>query len=83
MVLDKGSCRLGESQPQSRTCDRHNEDERWLTLPNEPYTVRSALSIPICRGKVLMAVITLMHPDPGHFSSQTAQLMQLCAEQWL
>lgn len=81
IVLDKGLAGwVSRNRKVGLVMDTMN-DERWLTLPNEPYTVRSALSIPICRGKVLMAVITLMHPEPGHFSSQTAQLMQLCAEQ--
>jgi PAS domain S-box-containing protein len=81
MVLDKGLAGWVSRNRKVGLVTDTMKDERWLTLPNEPYTVRSALSIPICRGKVLMAVITLMHPDPGHFSSQTAQLMQLCAEQ--
>ncbi|WP_333476484.1 GAF domain-containing protein [Allocoleopsis sp.] len=81
MVLDKGLAGWVSRNRQLGLVTDTIKDERWLTLPNEPYTVRSALSVPICRGKVLMAVITLMHSNPGHFSSQTAQLMQLCAEQ--
>lgn len=81
IVLDKGLAGWVSRNRKVGLVTDTMKDDRWLTLPNQPYTVRSALSIPICRGKVLMAVITLMHPDPGHFSSQTAQLMQLCAEQ--
>lgn len=81
IVLDKGLAGWVSRNRKVGLVTDTMKDDRWLTLPNEPYTVRSALSIPICRGKVLMAVITLMHPEPGHFSSQTAELMQLCAEQ--
>lgn len=81
IVLDKGLAGWVSRNRKVGLVTDTVKDERWFTLPNQPYTVRSALSVPICRGKVLMAVITLMHPDPGHFSSQTAQLMQLCAEQ--
>ena len=81
IVLDKGLAGWVSRHRQVGLVTDTMKDERWLTLPNEPYTVRSALSIPICRGKVLMAVITLMHSHPEHFSPQTAQLMQLCAEQ--
>ncbi|HEY9709256.1 MAG TPA: GAF domain-containing protein [Oculatellaceae cyanobacterium] len=56
-------------------------DERWLRLPNEPYTVRSAICVPIFRGKVLQALITLMHSQPGHFTPESAYLMQMSAEQ--
>lgn len=45
-------------------------DDRWFTLPNEPYTVRSALCLPILKGTVLLGLLTLMHSQPGHFSDQ-------------
>lgn len=81
MVLDKGLAGWTIRNRQVGLVTDTMNDERWLTLPNEPYTVRSALSIPLCRGKVLLAIITLMHSKPEHFSSQTAQILELCAEQ--
>ena len=81
MVLDKGLAGWVIRNRQVGLVTDTMQDERWLTLPNEPYTVRSALSIPLCRGKVLLAIITLMHSKPEHFSSQTAQILELCAEQ--
>ncbi len=81
MVLDKGLAGWVIRHRHVGLISDTLEDQRWLTLPNEPYSVRSALGIPICRGKVLLAVITLMHAKPGHFSLQTAQLMELCAQQ--
>jgi sigma-B regulation protein RsbU (phosphoserine phosphatase) len=30
------------------------EDERWLTLSDQPYPVRSALAVPIFRGEELL-----------------------------
>lgn len=56
-------------------------DERWLTLPGEPYTVRSALCVPILRGKMLLGSITLMHSQPEHFTTESANLMRMTAEQ--
>lgn len=50
-------------------------DDRWFTLPNEPYTVRSALCAPILLGKTLLGVITLMHSQPRFFTSQSSQTM--------
>jgi PAS domain S-box-containing protein len=81
MVLDKGLAGWVSRNRKVGLVTDTMKDERWLTLPNEPYTVRSALSVPICRGKMLLAVITLMHANPGHFSSETAHLMEMCAEQ--
>ena len=61
------------------TDTRH--DERWLTLPSQPYAVRSALCIPILQGKELLGIITLMHSQPGHFNPESVQLMQMTADQ--
>ena len=56
-------------------------DDRWLTLPNEPYTVRSALAVPLLRGKELLAIVTLMHSQLGHFNQESTFLMQMSSEQ--
>ncbi|MEQ8998395.1 MAG: GAF domain-containing protein [Coleofasciculus sp. B1-GNL1-01] len=56
------------------------EDERWLTLPNQPYTVRSALGVPILMGKEVLGILTLTHSKAGHFSPEAAHLMQITAE---
>ena len=57
------------------------DDSRWLDLPDQPYTVGSALSVPILRGESLLGLLTLLHATPGHFNDQTAELMQLTAGQ--
>ena len=57
------------------------DDERWLTLPNQPYIVRSALGVPILSGEELLGIISLLHSEPKHFSQETARLMQLTANQ--
>lgn len=56
-------------------------DERWVTLPNQPYTVGSALCIPILRGKTLLGLLTLTHSNTHHFTSETTELLQMCATQ--
>lgn len=56
-------------------------DERWLTFHNQPYQVRSALCIPILKGKQLLGILTLMHSQPGHFTPQSARLMQMTTQQ--
>jgi sigma-B regulation protein RsbU (phosphoserine phosphatase) len=57
------------------------EDDRWINLPNQPYTVGSALGVPVLRGDKLMGIITLLHDQPGHFDRETANLMLLTAGQ--
>lgn len=54
-------------------------DERWLQLSSEPYQVRSVLCLPVLRKNTVLAIITLMHPDPGHFRAQMAELMEAVA----
>ena len=56
-------------------------DERWLDLPDQPYSVRSALAVPILRDEKLLGLLTLLHAQPGHFSEETAELIQMTAVQ--
>ena len=81
MVLDKGLAGWVIRHRKAGLVTDTMHDERWLTLPHQPYTVRSALSVPLLRGKVLLGLITLMHSQPGHFSPESAHLMQMSADQ--
>lgn len=56
-------------------------DSRWLKLPEAPYSVRSALSVPIIRNKSLFGILTLMHPDPGHFDRDSVEIIRIAASQ--
>jgi sigma-B regulation protein RsbU (phosphoserine phosphatase) len=57
------------------------DDDRWVNLSNQPYTVGSALAIPILKGDNLLGIITLLHDQPEHFGQDTADLMQITAAQ--
>ncbi len=57
------------------------QDDRWLTLPNQPYTARSVLSVPIQAGDALLGILTLMHSRPAHFSDEHLALMEAAADQ--
>ena len=57
------------------------QDDRWLTLPDQPYRVRSSLAVPIIRGKDLVGILTLLHSQPDHFSHESANLMKGVADQ--
>ena len=56
-------------------------DERWIELPDQPYKVRSALSVPILRGDDLLGILTLLHSQPSFFNNQHSYLMQVTADQ--
>ncbi len=55
-------------------------DSRWSSLPNQPYTVRSALAVPILRCKQLLGILTLLHPEPNHFSLEVARQIQVTTD---
>lgn len=52
------------------------KDDRWLTLPGQPYEVRSVICVPIFKGKTLLALLTLMHSEPEHFTRENCLLME-------
>jgi PAS domain S-box-containing protein len=81
LVLDKGLAGWVTRHRKVGLIIDTMHDDRWLTLPNEPYTVRSAMGIPLLRGKKLLSIITLMHSQADHFSPKQAHLMQMAAEQ--
>ncbi len=80
-VLDKGLAGWVARRRQVGLISDTEEDDRWLTLPDQPYTARSALAVPILRGKDLLAIITLLHSEQDYFSLETAELMQITANQ--
>ena len=80
-VLDKGLAGWVSRHRQIAAIADTESDDRWLTLPDQPYTVRSALAVPILRGEELLGILTLLHSQPNYFSSNTADLMQVTADQ--
>ena len=57
------------------------DDDRWIDFPNQPYRAGSALAVPILQGDNLLGILTLLHAQRGHFTSETADLMLLTARQ--
>lgn len=55
-------------------------DERWLQLPDQPYSVRSALTVPLIYGVNVIGIITLTHSQPNHFDDAIATMMQYSME---
>lgn len=55
-------------------------DDRWKPFPGYSHTVRSVLCVPIFRGHLLLAIVTLMHSHPCHFRYESAHLMKLLVD---
>lgn len=80
-VLTKGLAGWVQRHRQVGLVSDTETDDRWLTLPNQPYLVRSALAVPILRGEELLGILTLLHSQPRHFSTEAAYLMKLTTNQ--
>ena len=78
-VLDKGLAGWVRRNRQIGLITDTSDDDRWLDLPNQPYTVGSALAVPILRGENLLGILTLLHARPEHFNTESAELMQMTA----
>jgi PAS domain S-box-containing protein len=80
-VLEKGLAGWVYNHRQVGLVADTSKDSRWIDLPYQPYKVGSVLCIPIIRGKVVLAILTLMHPEPDHFNPELTELMRLCSDQ--
>jgi len=80
-VMDDGLAGwVGRTREIGLIADTENDD-RWVNLPNQPYTVRSALAVPITHGPRLLGLLTLLHSGPGHFNWQMAQVTKAACDQ--
>jgi len=80
-VLDKGIAGWVVEHCQPVLIHDTQQDERWMTLPEQPYVSRSVLSVPIFSSTRIAGVLTLEHPEPHHFTAEHAGLMQAAADQ--
>ena len=80
-VLKKGLAGWVMHHRKIGLVDDTDMDDRWLILPNQPYSARSALALPIISGEMQLAILTLMHSTPGHFTQGIVDLMKITANQ--
>ena len=80
-VLDRGLAGWVKRHRSIGLIHDTRSDDRWVELPGQPYSIRSALSVPICRGERMLGILTLLHSKPSHFSEDAAEQMQLTAAQ--
>jgi len=80
-VLDRGLAGWVYKNKRAGLAADTETDDRWLTLPDQPYDAKSALVVPIVRGDEIFGILTLLHSQPGHFTRENAELMQTTANQ--
>jgi len=73
-VLDRGLAGWVMRHRRAGKVDETATDERWMQLRSQPYKVRSALCVPLIKGKRVLGLLTLMHGRPKHFNSTIADL---------
>ncbi len=56
-------------------------DERWVTLPNQPYQALSVMSIPLVNGTQLLGLLTLSHKQKNFFTQEDLQIVQAAVDQ--
>jgi len=56
-------------------------DDRWHVFPDDKYPVRSALCVPFLHNDRLLAILTLVHPEPNHFTRHHLMVMTIIANQ--
>ncbi len=57
------------------------QDERWITLTDQPYSVRSALIVPIIKGLDFLGILSLTHSSPNQFREEDKQLILAAVDQ--
>lgn len=80
-VMDKGLAGWIAEHQESALIPDARLDDRWLTLPDQPYEARSVLAVPIQATGVLLGILTLMHAEVGHFTEEHLHLMEAAADQ--
>lgn len=80
-VMDIGLAGWVARHRQAALVTNTEQDPRWFPLPNIPYVVRSALVVPIFSGLRKLGILTLTHPEVGHFHQDDLELMQAAADQ--
>lgn len=56
-------------------------DERWIVFPDDKVPVRSALCVPFLHNERVLAVVTLVHPEPHYFNQYHLRFMSIIANQ--
>lgn len=79
-ILDKGLAGWVVRHREVGLIHDTRHDRRWLDLPDQPYSVRSAIVAPILKGDSLFGILSLVHSLPDRFTEDTASLLKATAD---
>ena len=80
-VLDKGLAGWVFRNKQGTIVYDTNEDDRWYAFPDGTSKARSALCVPFLYNGEVLAVLTMLYPEPNHFTEYHLRLMTIVANQ--
>jgi PAS domain S-box-containing protein len=80
-VMDEGLAGWVTRNRQGAVVYDTQQDERWKVFPDDTNRVRSALCVPFMHDDKVLAVLTLVHPEPQHFDEHHLRLMTIVANQ--
>ncbi len=80
-VLDKGLAGWVFRHKQGTIVTDTQQDERWYVFPDSNSNARSALGVPFIYDGEVLAVLTMLYPEPNHFDEYHLRLMTIVANQ--
>ncbi|MFN8452878.1 MAG: ATP-binding protein [Anaerolineae bacterium] len=80
-VLDKGLAGWVFRHKQAAIVYDTQQDERWYIFPDSNSNARSVLCVPFLYNGEVLAVLTMLHPEPNHFTDYHLRLMTIVANQ--
>ena len=80
-VLDQGFAGWVYNHRRGDIIYDTDTDDRWIVFPNDPVIVRSALCVPFMHEEEVIAVVTLVHDQPNHFTPYHLRLLTIVANQ--
>lgn len=80
-VLDEGLAGWVVRHKEATIVYDTETDSRWHAFPDDPDQPRSVLCAPFIYNDRVLAVLTLAHPEPGHFDDHHLELIKIMANQ--
>lgn len=80
-VLDEGLAGWVVRERRATIVYDTHSDDRWHVFPDDNYPVRSVLCVPFMYESQVLAILTLVHPEPQHFNEYHLRMMTIVANQ--
>jgi PAS domain S-box-containing protein len=80
-VLTEGLAHWVMTEKDAAVVEDTLTDPRWITLEGETLGARSALCVPFFFEDQVYGILTLEHPEPGHFADSDRRLAKAVASQ--